>query len=60
MREALAERNLMLNHICPHLARPVSFLYPLQHRVWERLYVGAGVLLYDLFASAADSPAMRI
>ena len=59
MREALAERNLMLNHICPHLARPVSFLYPLQHRVWERLYVGAGVLLYDQFASAADSPLPR-
>ena len=56
VREALAERNLMLNHICPHLAQPVSFLYPLQHRVWERLYVGAGVLLYDMFASAADSP----
>jgi glycerol-3-phosphate dehydrogenase len=59
VREALAERNLMLNHICPHLAKPVSFLYPLQHRVWERLYVGAGVLLYDVFASAADSPLPR-
>ena len=59
VREALAERNLMLNRVCPHLARPVSFLYPLQHRGWERLYVGAGVLLYDLFASAADSPLPR-
>ena len=59
VREALAERNLMLNHICPHLAKPVSFLYPLQHRVWERMYVGAGVLLYDMFASAADSPLPR-
>ena len=59
VREALGERNLMLNRLCPHLARPVSFLYPLQHRVWERLYVGAGVLLYDLFASAADSPLPR-
>ena len=49
----------MLNHICPHLATPVSFLYPLQHRVWERLYVGAGVLLYDMFASAAGSPLPR-
>ncbi|MGH3668157.1 MAG: FAD-dependent oxidoreductase, partial [Acidimicrobiia bacterium] len=28
VREALAERNLMLNHLCPHLAEPVSFLYP--------------------------------
>ncbi len=56
VREALAERNLMLNHLCPHLARPVSFVYPLQHRVWERAYVGSGVLLYDGLASLADSP----
>ena len=59
VREALAERNLMLNHICPHLAAPISFLYPLQHRVWERLYVGTGVLLYDLLASLAQSPLPR-
>jgi glycerol-3-phosphate dehydrogenase len=56
VREALAERNLMLNLVCPHLATPVSFLYPLRHRVWERLYVGAGVLLYDVMASFADNP----
>jgi glycerol-3-phosphate dehydrogenase len=54
--EALHERNLMLNRLCPHLARPVSFLYPLQHRVWERGYVGAGIMLYDIMASAANSP----
>ncbi len=47
VREALRERSLILNHLAPHLARPVPFLYPLQHRVWERLYVGSGVLLYD-------------
>jgi glycerol-3-phosphate dehydrogenase len=56
VREALAERNLMLNHVCPHLTTPVSFLYPLRHRFWERLYVGAGVLIYDLMASFADNP----
>ncbi len=56
VREALAERNLMLNHVCPHLTTPVPFLYPLRHRFWERLYVGAGVLLYDLMASFADNP----
>lgn len=54
--EALRERNLMLNRLCPHLARPVSFLYPLQHRVWERAYVGAGVMLYDAMATVADTP----
>jgi glycerol-3-phosphate dehydrogenase len=47
VREALRERSLLLNVIAPHLVRPVSFLYPLQHRVWERAYVGAGMLLYD-------------
>jgi glycerol-3-phosphate dehydrogenase len=59
VREALAERNLMLNLLCPHLASPVSFLYPLQHRIWERAYVGAGIMLYDALASRADSPLPR-
>ena len=47
VREALRERSLLLNVIAPHLVRPVSFLYPLRHRVWERIYVGAGMFLYD-------------
>jgi glycerol-3-phosphate dehydrogenase len=47
VREALRERSLLLNVIAPHLVRPVSFLYPLEHRVWERAYIGAGMLLYD-------------
>jgi glycerol-3-phosphate dehydrogenase len=59
VREALAERNLMVNRLCPHLCTPVSFLYPLQHRIWERLYVGAGVLLYDFLGSRADNPLPR-
>ncbi|MBA3905851.1 MAG: glycerol-3-phosphate dehydrogenase/oxidase, partial [Pseudonocardiales bacterium] len=45
--EALAERGLLIQTLAPHLVRPVSFLYPLQHRVWERLYAGTGVALYD-------------
>ena len=45
--EALEERSLLLDTLCPHLARPVSFLFPLTHRLWERAYVGSGVLLYD-------------
>src|SRR5919109_3024371 len=47
VREALKERALLLHRLAPHLVRPVSFLYPLTHRVWERAYVGAGVALYD-------------
>lgn len=57
--EALHERNLMLRRLCPHLTRPVSFVYPLTHRVWERPYVGAGVALYDLLAAFGDNPLPR-
>jgi glycerol-3-phosphate dehydrogenase len=47
VREALRERSLLLDELAPHLVRPVSFLYPLQHPGWERLYVAAGITLYD-------------
>jgi glycerol-3-phosphate dehydrogenase len=47
VREALRERSLLLNTLCPHLTRPVPFLYPIQHRFWERFYVGSGIMLYD-------------
>ncbi len=53
VREALAERSLLLTELAPHLVRPVPFLYPLTHRGWERAYVGAGIGLYDLFATIA-------
>ena len=52
VREALHERGLLVQRIAPHLIRPVPFLYPLAHRVWERPYVGAGVLLYDTLGTA--------
>ncbi len=47
VREALKERDLMVDRLCPHLVSPEKFMYPFTHR-WERPYVGAGVLLYDL------------
>jgi glycerol-3-phosphate dehydrogenase len=50
VKEALKERGLHLQRLAPHLARPVSFLYPLTHRGWERPYVGAGIALYDVMA----------
>lgn len=50
VREALQERNLMVSTLCPYLATPTRFLYPLTRRFWERPYVGAGVLLYDVLA----------
>ncbi|MFI6826951.1 glycerol-3-phosphate dehydrogenase/oxidase [Kribbella sp. NPDC050241] len=47
VHEALQERGLLLQRLAPHLVKPVPFLYPLQHRWWERFYAGAGVALYD-------------
>jgi glycerol-3-phosphate dehydrogenase len=49
VREALAERGLLLTRLAPHLVRPVPFLYPLRH-AWERPYVGSGIALYDAMA----------
>ena len=48
VREALAERSLLLGVIAPHLIRPVPFLFPLTHHLWERAYVGTGVAAYDV------------
>ncbi len=59
VREALHERGLSLDELCPHLARRVPFIYPLQHRFWERLYVGAGVLLYDTMGGSRTMPMHR-
>ena len=53
VHEALTERDLLLTRLAPHLVRPVAFLYPLEHRIWERAYVGAGVALYDTLATAS-------
>jgi len=55
VREALEERALLIQRLAPHLVRPVKFLYPLKHRVWERPYVGAGVLLYDTMGVASGT-----
>lgn len=56
VREALTERGLLLQRIAPHLVHPVRFLYPLNTPLIERLYVGAGMLLYDLFARTSGRP----
>ncbi len=59
VREALREQTLMLERLCPHLVRPVPFLYPLTHHVWERAYIGAGTLLYDTVAGPRALPRHR-
>jgi glycerol-3-phosphate dehydrogenase len=50
VQEALIERGLLLQQLAPHLVKPIRFLYPVEHPVWERAYVGAGMLLYDVFS----------
>jgi glycerol-3-phosphate dehydrogenase len=57
--EALRERSLILDRLAPHLARPVPFLLPLTHRVWERGYLGSGVLLYDTMGGRHGLPRHR-
>ncbi|MDT7805171.1 MAG: glycerol-3-phosphate dehydrogenase [Actinomycetota bacterium] len=59
VREALKERGLLLQTLAPHLVRPVRFLVPLTHRVWERGYIGAGVTLYDTLGGARALPRHR-
>lgn len=49
--EALTERNLLLTKLAPHLVRPAAFLYPLKRPIWDRMFVGAGIGLYDVLAS---------
>jgi glycerol-3-phosphate dehydrogenase len=56
VREALIERGLLLQRIAPHLVKPVRFLYPLTKPVVERVYIGAGMLLYDLFSYSGGRP----
>lgn len=56
VREALLERGLLLQRLAPHLVKPVRFLYPLKTPIIERLYIGAGMLLYDLFSYSGGRP----
>ncbi|WP_189170230.1 glycerol-3-phosphate dehydrogenase/oxidase [Pilimelia anulata] len=64
VHEALTERGLLATRLAPHLVRPVPFLVPLAAppgvrgwpaRVARRAYYGAGLALYDAFATAMGS-----
>ncbi len=54
--EALRERKLILQTLCPHLARPVKFIYPLEKAGWDRAYVGTGVGVYDVLGAGRGVP----
>lgn len=51
VREALRER-AVLSRLAPHLVRPLPLLFPLRRPIVDRVYLGAGVSLYDLLARA--------
>jgi glycerol-3-phosphate dehydrogenase len=59
VREALRERRLLLTELAPHLVKPVPFLWPLTHRVWERPYLAAGLVLYDTMGGRRAVPRAR-
>jgi glycerol-3-phosphate dehydrogenase len=54
--EALRERQLILQTLCPHLAKPVPFIYPLERWGFDRAYVGAGVGVYDALGAGRGVP----
>ena len=53
--EALRERELALEKLCPHLARPVPFLYPMMKRI-DRPYAGLGIGVYDVMGAGRGVP----
>ncbi|MBV6758248.1 glycerol-3-phosphate dehydrogenase [Rhodococcus opacus] len=59
VREALRERELSLNTLAPHLVKPLKFLFPITHRLWERPYMAAGIFLYDRMGGAKSVPPQK-
>jgi glycerol-3-phosphate dehydrogenase len=59
VREALRERDLLLTTLAPHLVEPLPFILPLRRRGWERMYVGAGLALYDSLGGSRALPRHR-
>ncbi|MDO8394097.1 MAG: glycerol-3-phosphate dehydrogenase/oxidase [Dietzia sp.] len=57
--EALHERELSMTRLAPHLVKPLKFLFPLTRRFWERPYMAAGFVLYDLMGGAKRVPPQK-
>ena len=57
--EALRERSLILETLCPHLARPVEFIYPLEKRGLGPRLRRRGVGVYDVLGAGRGVPHHR-
>ena len=53
--EALRERNLLMTRTAPHLVKGLPFVFPFEHRVADRAFIGSGVTLYDGLSTAASA-----
>ncbi len=53
--EALKERGLMLDRLCPHLVKPIPLIYPLEKWI-DRPYVGMGIGVYDIMGGGRRVP----
>lgn len=58
VREAMRERGILLRN-APHVVRRQSFIVPC-YGIWQKLYYGAGLKLYDLLAGKNSLGASRI
>src|SRR6478752_7749352 len=54
--EALRERSLILDTLCPHLAHPVEFIVPLDKFAIHRAWFGLGILTYDILGAGKGVP----
>ncbi|CAB0714131.1 glycerol-3-phosphate dehydrogenase/oxidase [Corynebacterium diphtheriae] len=57
--ESLHERELNMSTLAPHLVKPLKFLFPLTHHVWERVMMFGGFTLYDLMGGAKSVPMQK-
>lgn len=57
--ESLRERELNMSHLAPHLVSPLRFVFPLTHRIWERVMMFGGFTLYDLMGGAKSVPMQK-
>ena len=57
--ESLHERELNMSTLAPHLVKPLKFIFPLTHHVWERVMMFGGFTLYDLMGGAKSVPMQK-